>query len=73
MRDADERYVASHPGETLESLYARSSHFGRGYLDSIKIQKEDPKETRELKKLKKIILFEVIHEDARPFLPDVIA
>jgi hypothetical protein len=73
MRDADERYVASHPGETLESLYARSSQFGRGYLDSIKIQKEDPKETRELKKLKKIILFEVIHEDARPFLPDVIA
>jgi hypothetical protein len=72
MRDADESYLEEHPNETFEDFYARSHGFGRSYLDSIRIEKTDSKEEKELKKLKKIILFEVIHEDARPFLPEVI-
>lgn len=57
----------------MKTLYERSSVFASKYLDSIKILKNDSKEVREMKKLKKIILFEIVHEDARPFLPEVIA
>ncbi len=58
--------------KNMNSLYQKAHAFGQGYLDSIKIQKTDSKEQKEIKKLKKIILFEIIHEDARPFLPQVL-
>jgi hypothetical protein len=55
-----------------EELIAESMRFSKEYLDRIKILPTDPEEVRELKKLKKIILFEIVHEDARPFLRDVV-
>ncbi len=57
---------------TSEDMLTESYAFSKEYLDSIKIRNEDTEEERELKKLKKIILFEIVHEDARPFLKDVI-
>lgn len=70
MEDRD--YMAEH-GMTIDEFTEASSNFAKDYLDKIKILKTDTEVEREMKKLKKIILFEVVHEDARPFLPDVIA
>lgn len=66
-RKAEEKY-----GRTREQLIEESATFSKEYLDHIKIRKSDTEEQKELKKLKKIILFEIVHEDARPFLKDVI-
>jgi len=55
-----------------EELIKSSSIFSKKYLDSIKIQKTDTEEEKEIKKLKKIICFEVTHEDSKPFMQDVI-
>lgn len=55
-----------------EQLYHQSNKFLTSYLQSIKIKNTDSKEEKEIKKLKKIILFEIIHEDARPCLPEVV-
>lgn len=66
-RQAEKKY-----GRTKKELIAESNVFIAEYLDKIKIRKGDPEEVREIKKLKKIILFEIVHEDARPFLRDVI-
>ena len=59
-------------GRTKEELIEESDAFRRDYLERIKIHTEDSEEEREMKKLKKIILFEIIHEDARPMLNEVI-
>jgi hypothetical protein len=59
-------------GRTPEKLIEESNQFIDEYLDQIKILASDSEEEREVKKLKKIILFEIVHEDARPFLRDVI-
>ena len=73
MRVADEWMMKMEEDpKNMSSLYEKAHAFGQGYLDSIKIQKTDSKEQKEIKKLKKIILFEIIHEDARPFLPQVL-
>lgn len=66
-RAAEKKY-----GRTQEELVEESNEFLLNYLAHIKIRKGDTKEQREIKKLKKIILFEIVHEDARPFLKDVI-
>lgn len=55
-----------------EQLYNQSNKFLTSYLQSIKVKSTDSKEEKEIKKLKKIILFEIIHEDARPCLPEVV-
>jgi hypothetical protein len=55
-----------------EELAEDSSKFIEEYLASIKIRSTDSEPERELKKLKKMILFEIVHEDARPFLSSVI-
>ncbi len=66
-RAAEEKY-----GKSKEQLIEESNAFIEQYLRKIKIQKTDTEEEREIKKLKKIILFEIVHEDARPFLKEVI-
>lgn len=67
----DEAYMKKH-GLTPDEYYGKSTEFSEKYLDQLKICQADTEEQREIKKLKKIILFEICHEDARPFLPDVI-
>lgn len=57
---------------TRDELVEQSNNFMNEFLLSIKIIKSDAGQVRELKKLKKIILFEIVHEDARPFIRDVI-
>lgn len=59
-------------GMTREELTQKSNEFINEYLPKIKILKTDTEEEREIKKLKKIILFEIVHEDARPFLKEII-
>ncbi|AKH32638.1 hypothetical protein XF24_00281 [candidate division SR1 bacterium Aalborg_AAW-1] len=59
-------------GLSREQLYNQSNKFLTSYLQSIKVKSTDSKEEKEIKKLKKIILFEIIHEDARPCLPEVV-
>ena len=59
-------------GKTSEELLEESNQFIQEYLDHIKLRTSDTEEQREIKKLKKIILFEIVHEDARPFLREVI-
>jgi hypothetical protein len=68
MEDSD----AAEYGKTKDELIEESNLFINDYLDRIKILSSDSEQEKELKKLKKIILFEVVHEDARPFLKDVI-
>jgi hypothetical protein len=67
----DLAYMKEH-GLTPDEYYQRSTAFSQEYLEKLKVRETDSEEERELKKLKKIILFEICHEDARPFLPDVI-
>ena len=66
-KNAEEKY-----GKTKQQLIEESNKFIQEYLGHIKILKADTEQEREMKKLKKIILFEVVHEDARPFLKEVI-
>ncbi len=53
-------------------LTEESARFSLDYLDRIRIRATDSERDREVKKLKKIIIFEITHEDARPFLRDII-
>lgn len=68
----EDRAAAARSGKTRAQLIEESHAFIAEYLEAITIQATDTEEQRELKKLKKIILFEIVHEDARPFLSDVI-
>ncbi len=67
-KNAEKKY-----GKTKDQLIQESNEFINEYLDEIKIRSTDTESEREMKKLKKIILFEIVHEDARPFLKEVIA
>jgi hypothetical protein len=68
----EDRSSEKHYGRSREQLMEESNAFISEYLNSIKIRASDTEEQKEMKKLKKIILFEIVHEDARPFLKDVI-
>ena len=57
---------------TREDYIKQSVSFSNSYLDEIKIKKTDSVEEKEIKKLKKLILFEITHEDSKPFMKDVI-
>ncbi len=59
-------------GRTKQELIQDSNAFIQEYLEIIKIRTTDTEEQKEMKKLKKIILFEIVHEDARPFLKEII-
>ena len=72
MMDMDDRFLEKQADLSRPELMERSSQFIRDYLPGIAIRKTDTEQQKEMKKLKKILLFEVSHEDARPLLPDVI-
>ena len=57
---------------SLEELYEISSIEVRDYMKNIIINKDDDPVVKEKKRLKKIILFEIVHEDARVFLKQTI-
>lgn len=69
---SEDKAAVEKSGKSREALIEESAAFVKEYLSTIKILKTDTEEEREMKKLKKIILFEIVHEDARPFLKDVI-
>lgn len=56
----------------LEKLYKDSSKDVEEYMPNIIINKNDTPELKAKKRMKKIILFEIVHEDARVFLKDII-
>lgn len=56
----------------LDALYEESSKDVKDYMESIIINKDDSADVKAKKRLKKIILFEIVHEDARVFLKDII-
>lgn len=72
MMDMDDKFLAKHPHLTRDDLITQSNAFIQAYFPTIAIKKTDTEEEREFKKLKKIILFEVGHEDARPLIADII-
>lgn len=71
MMVEDEKYMAEN-NITREEFIIKHSGFIHEYLPSIKISAQDSEEDKELKKIKKIILFEVSHEDAKPLMPELV-
>lgn len=69
----EDKRVLDERGMTREEMVEESDAFMKDYLPSLKICETDTEEERELKKIKLMILFEVIHEDARPLMRDVVA
>jgi hypothetical protein len=59
-------------GISLGELYSLSSKESTDYMKNIIIHLSDSPEIKAKKRIKKIILFEVVHEDARVFLKDTI-
>jgi hypothetical protein len=72
MMDMDDRFLQKQPKLSRDELMNKSNRFIREYFPSIAIQKTDTEQQKEVKKLKKILLFEVSHEDARPLLPNIV-
>mgnify|MGYP003914432745 CR=1 FL=1 len=72
MMDMDDRFLQMQPKLGRDELMNESNKFIREYFPSIAIQKTDTEQQKEMKKLKKILLFEVGHEDARPLLPNIV-
>lgn len=68
----EDRDMLNKSGKSKNQIMKESNEFILEYLDHIKIRATDTQDQRELKKLKKIILFEIVHEDARPFLKEII-
>jgi len=71
MAEEDEKYCEEN-NITREELKIKSVKFAKEYGETIKLRKTDSEEEKEIKKLKKIILFEICHEDSKSLLPDVI-
>ena len=67
----DDRYMEENK-ISKEEFLEKQNAFIRDYLPTIKISEHDNEKTKEIKKIKKIILFEIIHEEAKPFLPEII-
>lgn len=72
MMDMDDRFLQMQPTLSRGELMKESNKFIREYFPSIAIRKTDTEQQKEMKKLKKILLFEVGHEDARPLLPHIV-
>ncbi|PRC92314.1 hypothetical protein S2091_2973 [Solimicrobium silvestre] len=72
MMDMDSRFLQKQPKLSRDELMNKSNTFIREYFPSIAIRKTDTEQQKEMKKLKKILLFEVSHEDARPLLPNIV-
>jgi hypothetical protein len=73
MLDMDDRFLQAHPDMSRDDIMEASNRFIRDYLPTIAVQKSDTELQKEVKKLKKILLFEVGHEDGRPLLPSIVA
>lgn len=71
MAYEDEKYCLENSLSPNE-LINISTIFWNNLLEKIKIKQTDSLAQKELKKLKKIILFEIVHEDSRPFMKDII-
>lgn len=71
MMSEDEKYISQHP-LSQETFLKQQTDFISFYLKQIKITNQDSQHVKEFKKIKKMILFEITHEEAKPFLPDVI-
>lgn len=71
MMIEDEKYMADKQ-LSREEFLIQQNNFIKEYLPTIKISEQDNEKTKEIKKIKKIILFEIFHEDAKPFLPNVV-
>jgi len=69
MSQEDDKYLAS---MSREQLLSEQDKFLKTYLPTIKISPNDSEQEKELKKIKKIILFEIFHEDAKPALPEIV-
>ena len=72
MLDMDDRFLQAHPDMSRDDIMEASNRFIRDYLPTIAVQQSDTQLQKEIKKLKKILLFEVGHEDGRPLLPSII-
>lgn len=70
MNMEDEKYLKNNP-ISKEEFLEKQNKFINEYLPSIKISEKDSEINKELKKIKKIILFEIFHEDTKPFLPEL--
>lgn len=71
MMIQDEKYLAENNISKEEFLESQNK-FLKDYMPMIKISEHDNEKTKEIKKIKKIILFEILHEDTRPCLPEVV-
>lgn len=71
MMIEDEKFMVAN-NLSKEDFLIKQNTFIEQYLPTIKISETDSIIQKEIKKIKKIILFEVCHEDAKPFLPEVI-
>lgn len=71
MMIEDERYLQTYKLSKEEFLNKQNS-FIKDYLPTIKIAPGDNEKIKEIKKIKKIILFEILHEEAKPFLPEIV-
>lgn len=71
MAMEDDKYIQNN-GISKDELIQRQNTFIEEYLPTIKISAQDNEKTKEMKKIKKIILFEICHEDAKPLLPEVV-
>ncbi len=72
MQDMNDRFLQAHPDMRSDEIMESSNRFIQDYLATIAVQKSDAELQKEIKKLKKILLFEVGHEDGRPLLPSII-
>lgn len=71
MSEEDDNYMEKHK-LSREEFLIRQNKFITDYLPTIKISEHDSEISKEIKKIKKIILFEIFHEDAKPFLPEIV-
>jgi hypothetical protein len=72
MMNEDRLYMKD-KGMELKDIITQSHNDTDQILQLLRITEEDTKLQLELKKIKEIILFEVIHEDARPLLKDLLS
>lgn len=71
MSEEDDKYMEKN-NMSRDEFLAKQNAFIKEYLPTIKIAEKDNEKSKEIKKIKKIILFEIFHEDAKPFLPEIV-
>lgn len=71
MVEEDDKYLNSKK-ISKDKFIIEQNQFINIYLPTIRIDVNDDESSKEIKKIKKIILFEIIHEEAKPFLPEIV-